>query len=80
MILEKRAHEAKHTSQGRISAGHAAAAAAELLQSCLTLCDPHRRQPTRLPSPWDFPGKNTGVGCHFFLQCIKVKNESEKRK
>ena len=38
---------------------------------------PHRRQPTRLPRPWDFPGKNTGVGCHFLLQCIKVKNESE---
>ena len=38
---------------------------------------PHRRQPTRLPHPWDSPGKNTGVGCHFLLQCIKVKNESE---
>ena len=38
---------------------------------------PHRRQPTRLPSPWDSPGKNTGVGCHFLLQCMKVKNESE---
>ena len=38
---------------------------------------PHRRQPTRLPHPWDFPGKNTGVGCHFLLQCMKVKSESE---
>ena len=38
---------------------------------------PHRRQPTRLPRPWDSPGKNTGVGCHFLLQCMKVKNESE---
>ena len=38
---------------------------------------PQRRQPTRLPSPWDSPGKNTGVGCHFLLQCRKVKNESE---
>ena len=38
---------------------------------------PHRRQPTRLPCPWDSPGKNTGVGCHFLLQCIKVKSESE---
>ena len=37
----------------------------------------YRRQPTRLPSPWDSPGKNTGVGCHFLLQCIKVKSESE---
>ena len=38
---------------------------------------PHRRQPTRLPSPWDSPGKNTGVGYHFLLQCRKVKSESE---
>ena len=38
---------------------------------------PHRRQPTRLLCPWDFPGKNTGVGCHFLLQCMKVKSESE---
>ena len=38
---------------------------------------PQRRQPTRLPCPWDSPGKNTGVGCHFLLQCMKVKNESE---
>ena len=38
---------------------------------------PHRRQPTRLPRPWDSPGKNTGAGCHFLLQCMKVKSESE---
>ena len=38
---------------------------------------PHRRQPTRLCCPWDSPGKNTGVGCHFLLQCMKVKSESE---
>ena len=43
---------------------------------------PHRRQPTRFPCPWDSPGKNTGVGCHFLLQCsekwkVKVKSESE---
>ena len=37
----------------------------------------HRRQPARLPGPWDSPGKNTGVGCHFLLQCMKVKSESE---
>ena len=37
----------------------------------------HRRQPTRLPRPWGSPGKNTGVGCHFLLQCMKVKSESE---
>ena len=38
---------------------------------------PHRQQPTRLPRPWDSPGKNTGVGCHFLLQCMKVKSKSE---
>ena len=38
---------------------------------------PHRRRPTRLPRPWDSPGKNTGVGCHFLLQCMKVKSDSE---
>ena len=38
---------------------------------------PHRRQPTRLPHPWDSPGKNTGVGCHFLLQFMKVESESE---
>ena len=38
---------------------------------------PQRRQPTRLPHPWDSPGKNTGVGCHFLLRCMKVKSESE---
>ena len=38
---------------------------------------PHRRQPTRLHHPWDSPGKNTGVGCHFLLQCMEEKSESE---
>ena len=41
---------------------------------------PHRWQPTRLPRPWDSPGKNTGVACHFLIQCMKVKSESEKVK
>ena len=45
--------------------------------SRVRLCTTHRRQPTRLPCPWDSPGKNTGVGCHFLLQCMKVKSESE---
>ena len=54
----------------------AAAAAAKSLQSCPTL-QLYRQQPTRLPRPWDSPGKNTGVGCHFLLQCMKVKSESE---
>ena len=56
---------------------YTAAAAATSLQSCPTLCDPHRQQPTRLPRPWDSPGKNTGVGCYVLLQCRKVKSESE---
>ena len=38
---------------------------------------PHRWQPIRLPRPWDSQSKNTGVGCHFLLQCVKVKSESE---
>ena len=38
---------------------------------------PHRQQPTRLPCPWDSPGKNTGMGCHLLLQCMIVKSESE---
>ena len=46
------------------------------LQSYLTV-RPHRQQPTKLLCPWDSPGKNTGVGCHFLLQCRKVKSESK---
>ena len=61
--------------QAPLSMGFSAAAA-KSLQSCPTLWDP-RRQPTRLPCPWDSPGKNTGVGCHFLLQCMKVKSENE---
>ena len=45
--------------------------------SRVRLCATHRWQPTRLPCPWDSPGTNTGVGCHFLLQCMKVKSESE---
>ena len=59
-----------------LQAAAAAANAAKSLQSCPTL-RPHRRQPTRLRRPWDSPGKNTGVGCHFLLQCMKVKSQSE---
>ena len=54
----------------------AAAAAAKSLQSCPTV-QPRRRQPIRLPHLWDSPGKNTGVGCHFLLQCMQVESESE---
>ena len=62
-----------------------------LVESAQTICccevtsvvsdsvQPHRRQPTRLPHPWDSPGKNTGVGCHFLLQSMKVKWKSLSR-
>ena len=56
-----------------------AAAAARSLQSCPALWDPIDGQPARLLRPWDSPGKNTGVGCHFLLQCIKVKVKSFSR-
>ena len=74
--------EKSHFPSCLIKTGHlptqsGTAAAAALLQSCPTLCDPSRRQRTRFPRPWDSPGKNTGVGCHFLLQCMKVKSESE---
>ena len=55
----------------------ASAAAAKSLQSCPTLCDPIDGSLPGSPRPWDSPGKNTGVGCHFLLQCMKVKSESE---
>ena len=54
----------------------AAAAAASVVSDSVR---PHRRQPTRLPRPWDSPGKNTEVGCHFLLQCRKVKVKSLSR-
>ena len=54
-----------------------AAAAAKSLQLCLTLCDPIDGSPPGPTRPWDSPGKNTGVGCHFLLQYMKVKSESE---
>ena len=55
---------------------HAAAAAAKSRQSCPTLCDPTEGSPPG-SRPWDSPGKNTGVGCHFLLQCMKVESERE---
>ena len=55
----------------------AAAAAAKSLQSCPSLCDPIDGSPPGSAVPWDSPGKNTGVGCHLPLQCMKVKSESE---
>ena len=59
------------------AAAAATAAAAKSLRSCPTLCDPIDSSPPGSPHPWDSPGKNTGVGCYFLLQCIKVKSESE---
>ena len=59
-----------------VSQPPAAAAAVKSLQLCRTL-QPYRRPPTRLPRPWDSSGKNTGVGCHFLLQCMKLKSETE---
>ena len=74
-------HESKESDQkGGLSfntAVTAAADAAKSLQLCPTLCDPIDGSPNRLRRPWDFPGKNTGVGCHFLLQCMKVKSQSE---
>ena len=52
----------------------AAAAVASVVSNSV---GPHRQHPTRLLCPWDSPGKNTGVGCHFLLQCMKVKSDSE---
>ena len=48
-----------------------------LLFSHVRLCATSQMAPTRLPRPWDSPGENTGVGCHFLLQCMKLKSESE---
>ena len=53
-----------------------ATATAKSLQSCPTLYDPIAG-PTRLHRPWDSPGKNTGVGCHFLLRYMKMKSERE---
>ena len=59
----------------RVFSSQLALRAAKSLQSCLTV-RPHRRQPTRLPCPWDSPGKNTGVGCHFLSSSYQVANQS----
>ena len=60
-----------------VPARAAPAAAAKSLSVMSDSVRPHRRQPTRLCHPWDSPGKNTGVGCYFLLQCMKVKSGSE---
>ena len=71
-IYEKK--ELKELKERVVSS--AAPAVAKSLQSCPTL-RLHGQQPTRFPHPWDSPGKNTGVGCQFLLQCTKVRSESE---
>ena len=62
-----------------VLSSESAAKSAKSLQLCPTLCNPIRRQPTRIPRPWDSPGKNTRAGCHFLLQCRKVKVKSLSR-
>ena len=70
--LQTEAH--KNPWQKKTAAAAAAAAAAKSLQSCLTLCDPIDGSSPGFPLPGFSPGKNTGVGCHFLLQCMKVKS------
>ena len=64
------------TSHQELPMVKTAAAAAKLLRVSDSVW-PQGRQPTRFPRPWDSPGKNTGVGCHFLLQCMKMKSERE---
>ena len=76
MLLESIYHKFGVLCFVDLSYVYAAAAAAKSRQSCPTLCDPIDGSPPG-SRPWDSPGKNTGVGCHFLLQCMKVKSESE---
>ena len=75
--LQRNANKGSYFLHQIISLDKTAAAAAKSLQSCPTLCDPIDGSPAGSPRPWDSPGKNTGVGCHFLPQCLKVKSESE---
>ena len=63
----------QHHNQPQLETG-CCCLVASVMSDCVR---PHRWQSTRLPHPWDSPGKNTGVGCHFLLQCVKVKSERE---
>ena len=74
--MEGRCWESVRYRLGATGSVTLCAAAAKSLQSCPTV-RPQKWQPTRLPHPWDSPGKNTGVGCHFLLQCMNMKSESE---
>ena len=76
--LSKRKQEAKHENcPVQLSLKMLVSHLMLLLLLSHFSCVRHRWQPTKLPHPWDSPGKNTGVGCHFLLQCVKVKSESE---
>ena len=68
--------QARILEWGAIAFSDLSAAAAKSLQSCPTLCDPIDGS-HQVPHPWDSPGKNSGVGCHFLLQCVKGKSERE---
>ena len=75
-LMDRRRGSTKILGENMVNNTLAATVAVKSLQSCPTLW-PQRLQPTRLPRPWDSPSKNTGVGCHFLLQCMKVKSERE---
>ena len=65
------------TFSGYLSYFHVCCCCCSVASVVSNSVQPHRSQPPRLPGPWDSPGKNIGVGCHFLLQCMKVKIESE---
>ena len=77
IILQPSREGAVKRKNSLLDPSAAAAAAAKLLQSCPTLCDPIDGSPPGSPVPGILLGKNTGVGCHFLLQCLKVKSERE---
>ena len=76
-LLSRHQFSVTHVSnQRKINVPYAAATNAKSHESCLALCNPIDGSPPG-SRPWESPGKNTGVGCHFRLQCMKVKSESE---
>ena len=76
LVIQAKLGPVARKMEARAISWAAAAAAAASLQLCPTLCDPTDGGPPG-SRPWDSPGKNTGMGCHFLLQCMKVKRESE---
>ena len=77
MFVATKCNKFKKTKPYQVSFPVTAAAAAKVASVVSNSVQPHRRQPTRLLCPWDSPGKSSGVGCHFLLQCMKVKSERE---